>query len=89
MLGVLHWRGVTLDQLINQCFGNVEDLGKGKQMPIHYGSKQHSFVTISSPLATQIPQGNYFVIDRIESYRAEMKLFFSGWSSICFQKSEK
>jgi 2-oxoisovalerate dehydrogenase E1 component alpha subunit len=31
--------------------------GKGKQMPIHYGSQELSFVTISSPLATQMPQG--------------------------------
>ena len=32
-------------------------MGKGKQMPVHYGSTHHSFVTISSPLATQMPQG--------------------------------
>jgi hypothetical protein len=31
--------------------------GKGKQMPIHYGSRDLNFVTISSPLATQMPQG--------------------------------
>ncbi len=39
--------------------GNVCCLcrGKGKQMPIHYGSQDLSFVTISSPLATQMPQG--------------------------------
>lgn len=30
--------------------------GKGKQMPVHYGSLEHHFVAISSPLATQIPQ---------------------------------
>jgi 2-oxoisovalerate dehydrogenase E1 component alpha subunit len=46
-----------VDQLINQCFGNCEDEGKGRQMPIHYGSKDHYFVTISSPLTTQLPQG--------------------------------
>jgi hypothetical protein len=28
-------------------------------MPIHYGSPEHSFVTISSPLSTQMPQGFY------------------------------
>ena len=28
-------------------------------MPIHYGSKEHHFVTISSPLATQLPQGKF------------------------------
>lgn len=30
---------------------------RGRQMPVHYGSKEHHFHTISSPLATQIPQG--------------------------------
>lgn len=44
---------------MNQCFGNVDDLGKGKQMPVHYGSKNHNFVTLSSPLTTQLPQGIY------------------------------
>ena len=28
------------------------------QMPVHYGSKRLNFHTISSPLATQIPQGD-------------------------------
>ena len=51
------YRGFSLDQFCNQCYGNQEDLGRGKQMPIHYGSTEHAFVTISSPLATQMPQG--------------------------------
>ena len=29
---------------------------KGRQMPIHYGSKELHFQTISSPLTTQLPQ---------------------------------
>lgn len=45
---------------MNQCFGNENDLGKGKQMPVHYGSKDLNFVTLSSPLTTQLPQGNFF-----------------------------
>ena len=57
MIGVLMYRGFTLDQFMNQCYANVEDLGKGKQMPVHYGSRDLNFVTISSPLATQLPQG--------------------------------
>jgi hypothetical protein len=39
-----------------QCFSNVDDLGKGRQMPVHYGSRALNFHTISSPLGTQIPQ---------------------------------
>ncbi|XP_055380409.1 2-oxoisovalerate dehydrogenase subunit alpha, mitochondrial [Condylostylus longicornis] len=54
--GILVWRGFTLSQFIDQCYGNVDDDGRGKQMPVHYGSKALNFVTISSPLATQIPQ---------------------------------
>ncbi|XP_071445239.1 2-oxoisovalerate dehydrogenase subunit alpha, mitochondrial [Hetaerina americana] len=54
--GVLMWRGFSLLQFVNQCFGNKRDQGKGKQMPVHYGSKELHFVTISSPLATQLPQ---------------------------------
>ena len=56
--GVLMYRGFTLDQFCDQCYGNAGDLGKGKQMPIHYGSSNLNFVTISSPLATQLPQGS-------------------------------
>jgi len=37
--GVLVWRGFRIDQFIDQCYGNVDDLGRGKQMPVHYGSK--------------------------------------------------
>ena len=59
--GVLVWRGFPLDSFMNQCFGNCDDEGKGKQMPIHYGSRNLNFVTISSPLATQLPQGEFFL----------------------------
>ncbi|XP_028175363.1 2-oxoisovalerate dehydrogenase subunit alpha, mitochondrial [Ostrinia nubilalis] len=55
-LGVLLYRGLTVTDLVNQCFGNCEDAGLGRQMPVHYMSKPHNIVTISSPLATQMPQ---------------------------------
>ncbi|KAF9241148.1 thiamine diphosphate-binding protein [Melanogaster broomeanus] len=56
-MGVLLWRGFGIDAAMNQCFGNHGDTsGKGRQMPMHFGSVQHHFHTISSPLATQIPQ---------------------------------
>lgn len=55
-VGVFLYRGVTVTELVNQCYGNHEDPGKGRQMPVHYGSKQHNLVTLSSPLATQMPQ---------------------------------
>jgi 2-oxoisovalerate dehydrogenase E1 component alpha subunit len=52
----LRYRGFTTEQFMNQLFSNVEDLGKGRQMPVHYGCRELHFMTISSPLATQIPQ---------------------------------
>ncbi|KAJ7095703.1 branched-chain alpha-keto acid dehydrogenase E1-alpha subunit [Mycena belliarum] len=56
-MGVLLWRGFGVDAIMAQCFGNHEDTsGKGRQMPVHFGSPAHHFHTISSPLATQIPQ---------------------------------
>ncbi|KAJ6634129.1 2-oxoisovalerate dehydrogenase subunit alpha, mitochondrial [Pseudolycoriella hygida] len=54
--GVLVWRGFTISDFIDQCYGNSDDQGKGRQMPVHYGSKKLNFVTISSPLATQTSQ---------------------------------
>ncbi|KIM28966.1 hypothetical protein M408DRAFT_68602 [Serendipita vermifera MAFF 305830] len=56
-MGVLLWRGFPLQSVMGQCLGNEEDSGtKGRQMPVHFGSPAHHFHTISSPLATQIPQ---------------------------------
>ncbi len=54
--GALAYRGFTIDEFMNQLFGNELDYGKGRQMPVHYGSKKLNYMTISSPLATQIPQ---------------------------------
>ncbi|CEG44913.1 2oxoisovalerate dehydrogenase alpha subunit [Plasmopara halstedii] len=54
--GVLMWRGFTLQNFADQCFGNRDGHGKGRQMPVHYGSKTLNYQTISSPLATQLPQ---------------------------------
>ncbi|KAF7047802.1 hypothetical protein CFC21_056671 [Triticum aestivum] len=54
--GVLLWRGFTLQEFANQLFGNKLDYGKGRQMPIHYGSNRLNYFTVSSPIATQLPQ---------------------------------
>ncbi|MBY5920848.1 thiamine pyrophosphate-dependent dehydrogenase E1 component subunit alpha [Ferrimonas balearica] len=52
----LRYRGFSTEQFMNQMFSNAKDLGKGRQMPIHYGSQELHYMTISSPLGTQIPQ---------------------------------
>lgn len=52
----LMYRGYTIPNMISQCMGNIEDPLKGRQMPIHYGSKELNVQMVSSPLGTQIPQ---------------------------------
>lgn len=54
--GVLLWRGFTLQEFTSQLLGNKGDSGKGRQMPIHYGSNKLNYFTVSSPIATQLPQ---------------------------------
>jgi len=54
--GVFIARGFTLEDVCNQLTANKHDTGKGRNMPVHYGSKALNIHTISSPLATQIPQ---------------------------------
>ncbi|WIX32753.1 thiamine pyrophosphate-dependent dehydrogenase E1 component subunit alpha [Salinicola sp. JS01] len=54
--GALAYRGFTTEAFMDQLFGNQGDPAHGRQMPIHYGSRELYYLTISSPLATQIPQ---------------------------------
>jgi 2-oxoisovalerate dehydrogenase E1 component alpha subunit len=53
--GVLMWRGFSVQDMADQCYGNEREQGKGRQMPVHYGAKALNFHTVSSPLATQLP----------------------------------
>jgi len=56
--GAFLWRGFSIQQMAHQLTSNVHDLGKGRQMPVHYGSKDLNIVTVSSPLCTQVPQAS-------------------------------
>ncbi|MBI3817544.1 MAG: thiamine pyrophosphate-dependent dehydrogenase E1 component subunit alpha [Planctomycetes bacterium] len=50
--------GVPVVELAHQMFNNVKDIGsKGRQMPVHFSFiNPVRWVSISSPLGTQIPQ---------------------------------
>ncbi|MEQ8412132.1 MAG: 3-methyl-2-oxobutanoate dehydrogenase (2-methylpropanoyl-transferring) subunit alpha [Erythrobacter sp.] len=54
--GVLIARGYPLLEMINQIYSNKGDKLKGRQLPIMYSSREHSFFSISGNLATQTPQ---------------------------------
>lgn len=45
-----------MQEFADQCYGNLSDYNKGRQMPIHYGRKDLNYQTVSSPLGTQLPQ---------------------------------
>ncbi len=47
-------RGLPLKVLVAQLFGNEVDLIKGRQMPNHSAHKPTNWVSISSPIGTQI-----------------------------------
>ncbi|KAK5141563.1 hypothetical protein LTR32_005907 [Rachicladosporium monterosium] len=56
--GIFQYRGFTPPDFMAQLFATRSDPGKGRNMPVHYGSREHNIHTISSPLATQIPQAS-------------------------------
>ena len=54
--GILIARGYPIVDMINQIYSNKADKLKGRQLPIMYSSREHSFFSISGNLATQTPQ---------------------------------
>ncbi|CAF3526006.1 unnamed protein product [Rotaria socialis] len=81
--GVLMYRGFKLNEFIDQCFGNARASCKGIQMPVHYGSTDLSFVTISSTLATQMPQavGSAYAYKRAQKGLCVVCYFGEGAAS--------
>ncbi len=76
--GALMYRGFSIDEFMNQLFGNELDYGKGRQMPIHYGSRKLHYMTISSPLATQIPQATGYAYGQKLAGEGHCTLTFFG-----------
>jgi pyruvate dehydrogenase E1 component alpha subunit len=54
--GAAFIRGYSLDEYISQLYGNENDPVKGRQMPVHHSVSRIHYVSISSPVGTQIPQ---------------------------------
>ncbi len=49
------WRGCDFQKFVDQQFGTAADPTKGRQMPCHLSDAEHHMVSISSCLATEIP----------------------------------
>lgn len=49
--GVLRQRGFELSDFMNQLFANSKDPGRGRNMPVHYGSKELNVVSDASEIA--------------------------------------
>lgn len=54
--GILIARGWSIQDMMNQIYGNRADRLQGRQLPIMYSAKDASFFSISGNLATQYPQ---------------------------------
>ena len=46
--GVLQHRGFTLEDFMSQLFANRKDAGRGRNMPVHYGSRRLNIVRFRS-----------------------------------------
>ena len=55
-MGAALWRGMTFEQIANQCTANAADGGKGRQLGLHIGDKSKHYLYVKSPLGTHLPQ---------------------------------
>lgn len=52
--GVYRQRGFTFEDFMSQLFANRKDAGKGRNMPVHYGSRKLNIVRFSLPALHRI-----------------------------------
>lgn len=54
-LGAAFWRGFSFREVANQLCANSLDPARGRQLPLHIGSRRRHFLYVKSTLATQGP----------------------------------
>jgi len=68
--GAALMRGLPLQKLLDNVFGNQNDTAKGRQMPHHYTHRATGWASISSPVGTQITHATGFawaaMMDRVD-----------------------
>ncbi len=82
-LGVALVRGASLRSVIDQLIGNAEDLVRGTQMPNHFAFRAQNYVSVSSPIGTQITHavGAAMAMQRRGAGRATIAFFGDGATS--------
>lgn len=82
-IGAAFFRGYPLRTFLCQLFGNDEDPVRGRQMPVHHTSRALNYVSISSPVGTQIPQavGIAMAAKRMRKEDVSMVYFGDGATS--------
>ena len=55
-LGMFLWRGLSAQQIVDQNIGNEEDVGKGRNLQVHYCMPDANVQTVHAVLGTHIPQ---------------------------------
>jgi 2-oxoisovalerate dehydrogenase E1 component alpha subunit len=77
-IGAALYRGYPLRAFLCQMFGNAEDPVKGRQMPVHHSVRSLNFVSVSSPVGTQIPQAAGIALAAKLQGRDDVALTFFG-----------
>jgi 2-oxoisovalerate dehydrogenase E1 component alpha subunit len=55
--GMMFFHGLSVERMFDNMYGNCDDLAVGRQMPVHFTFREPiRYLSISSPLGTQIPQ---------------------------------
>jgi TPP-dependent pyruvate/acetoin dehydrogenase alpha subunit len=76
--GAAFYRGYSIRDFTNQLFGNAEDPVKGRQMPVHHSFRAKNFVSISSPVGTQLPQAVGMALAARISKKRDVALAYFG-----------
>jgi pyruvate dehydrogenase E1 component alpha subunit len=76
--GAALMRGLPLQSLIDNVFGNAGDMAKGRQMPHHYTCRRIGWASVSSPVGTQITQAVGFAWAAKMKKTDEVALAFFG-----------
>jgi len=71
------WRGMPLERYIGQCYGNQADVCIGRQMPCHYSDRKAHYVSLSSPIGTQISHATGAA--RAIQIRGDTDVVVGGW----------